>query len=99
MVNHAGLYAIKPRLQQVLDGPAELLVRRGIHPDVVTYSGVACGVLGGTALLAGALWLVPLLALARLTFNALDGMVAVRSGLARPWGKVLNEFCDRLADV
>ena len=26
-------------------------------------------------------------------------MVALRSGLARPWGKVLNEFCDRLADL
>jgi CDP-diacylglycerol---glycerol-3-phosphate 3-phosphatidyltransferase len=100
-MHHAGLYAIKPRFQQLLDGPTDFLVRRRVHPDVLTYAGVACGVLGGIALLNGALflWWVPLLALARLTFNALDGMVAMRSGLARPWGKVLNEFCDRLADL
>jgi phosphatidylglycerophosphate synthase len=31
--------------------------------------------------------------------NALDGLVAKRTGLARPWGEVLNELSDRLADV
>jgi phosphatidylglycerophosphate synthase len=42
---------------------------------------------------------VPGLALARTALNALDGMVARAAGLARPWGEVLNELGDRLADV
>jgi phosphatidylglycerophosphate synthase len=39
------------------------------------------------------------LAIARLAANALDGLVARRTGLARPWGEVFNECCDRLADT
>jgi len=99
MVHPAPLYALKPRFQQLLNGPTELLVRHHVHPDTLTYAGVVCGLLGGAALLEGLFWLVPALVAGRLTFNALDGMVAIRSGLARPWGKVLNEFCDRLTDL
>ena len=47
-------------------------------------------------------WLVLViapLAVARLAANALDGLVARRTGLARPWGEVFNECCDRLADI
>jgi phosphatidylglycerophosphate synthase len=38
-------------------------------------------------------------AVVRTALNALDGLVAKRTGLARPWGEVLNESCDRLADL
>ena len=31
--------------------------------------------------------------------HALDGLVARTLGLARPWGEVLNELSDRVADV
>ncbi|MBZ4166385.1 hypothetical protein JYG49_24430, partial [Escherichia fergusonii] len=51
---------------------------------------------------AGMLWLLcstPITAIGRLMLNALDGMVAKDTGVARPWGEVLNEFCDRLADL
>src|SRR5262249_39321236 len=37
--------------------------------------------------------------LARLAFNALDGLVARRAGAARRWGGVVNELGDRLADL
>jgi CDP-diacylglycerol--glycerol-3-phosphate 3-phosphatidyltransferase len=94
-----GLYAYKPGFQHRLAASADWLARRGVHPDVLTWAGLACGVLGGVALGAGWLWVVPLLAGLRLALNALDGMVAVRLGVARPWGKVLNEFADRLADL
>jgi phosphatidylglycerophosphate synthase len=39
------------------------------------------------------------LLLARITLNALDGMVALDAGTARPFGEVLNETADRLSDV
>jgi CDP-diacylglycerol--glycerol-3-phosphate 3-phosphatidyltransferase len=103
-VSTSGLYAVKPRFQQLLDGPANALVARGVHPDVLTFAGLGCAVVGGAAMVGGVeqptfLLLAPAAAAARLAFNALDGMVAVRGGTARPWGKVLNELCDRLADI
>lgn len=101
-----GLYDIKPAFQHRLAGLADRLTALGVHPDVLTLAGLACAVAGGAALAGGLalnqpawLWCVPLLVIARLAFNALDGMVAVRARVARAWGKVLNEFADRLADL
>jgi archaetidylinositol phosphate synthase len=42
---------------------------------------------------------IPAIAFVRTALNALDGMVATDTGVARSWGEVLNEFSDRLADV
>src|SRR5205823_12277050 len=61
-------------------------------------------VAGGVALFAAPWqpWLlavVPIVAVVRTALNALDGMVARDTGLARPWGEVFNELCDRFADV
>jgi CDP-diacylglycerol---glycerol-3-phosphate 3-phosphatidyltransferase len=99
-----GLYAIKPGFQRSLSGVRLQLVRWRIHPDYLTVSAVVLSVLGGLALYGSnyAGWLllfVPAAALIRIALNALDGLVARDTGLARPWGEVLNEFCDRLSDV
>jgi CDP-diacylglycerol--glycerol-3-phosphate 3-phosphatidyltransferase len=101
---HAGLYGIKPRFQSVLAPLADGLAAHRVHPDVLTYAAVGCALLGGAALVLSPsapalLLMVPVLVSARLALNALDGMVAQRMNVARPWGKVLNEFCDRLADL
>ena len=99
-----GLYGIKPRFQQALAGVVGFLVRRRVHPDVLTLSAVTLACLGGAALY-GSHWapwlllLLPPVALGRTALNALDGLVAAGAGLARPWGEVLNEFCDRLSDT
>jgi phosphatidylglycerophosphate synthase len=100
----AGIYEIKPAFQRSLRGLEGWLVARRVHPDFLTYLALALSALGGLALYVGPLqpaWLllVPVVALVRTALNALDGMVAVTSGLARPWGEVLNEQCDRVADV
>ncbi|GAC1334720.1 MAG: CDP-alcohol phosphatidyltransferase family protein [Chloroflexota bacterium] len=60
--------------------------------------------LGGLALYGSNrdLWLllaIPVIALGRTSLNALDGLVARDTGLARPWGEVLNEVCDLVSDV
>jgi CDP-diacylglycerol--glycerol-3-phosphate 3-phosphatidyltransferase len=100
----AGLYSIKPRFQSLLAPVADGLARHRVDPDALTFAAVGCGVLGGLALSQSRqvpllLWIVPPLIVARLGLNALDGMVATRRGVARPWGKVLNELCDRFADL
>lgn len=99
-----GMYALKPRFRQRLDGLASACARRRVHPDWLTYAAVGCAALAGSIIVTSShqpwmlLLVAPLVAL-RLTLNALDGLVAERSGLARPWGKVLNEGCDRISDV
>lgn len=99
-----GLYAIKPRFQATLRPVEDWLVRRGVHPDQLTLVALGLAALAGLALLAADRqpWLllaVPFLVLGRIVLNALDGQVARRRGLARPWGEVLNEVSDRLADL
>jgi CDP-diacylglycerol--glycerol-3-phosphate 3-phosphatidyltransferase len=99
-----GIYGVKPRFQQALGGIEDMLVRRRVHPDYITLSALAISIMGGAALYA-ATWYTPLLllmlpiALVRTALNALDGLVARRTGLARPWGEVLNECCDRVSDI
>lgn len=99
-----GVYRLKPHFQQVLRGVERRLIARRVHPDVLTGAAVLLAGLAGAALIAGRaapglLWLVPPLVLARTALNALDGQVARATGLARPWGTVVNEVGDRLADV
>lgn len=99
-----GIYRIKPRFQQALGGTEEMLVRHRVHPDYLTIGALILSILGGVALwgTTHALWLfllIPIVAIGRTALNALDGLVARDTGLARPWGEVLNEFSDRLADV
>jgi CDP-diacylglycerol--glycerol-3-phosphate 3-phosphatidyltransferase len=71
---------------------------------VLTAAGVGCALAAGVCLAAAgvggwtALPVAPL-ALGRLAFNALDGLVARRGDSARPWGAVVNEVGDRVADL
>jgi CDP-diacylglycerol--glycerol-3-phosphate 3-phosphatidyltransferase len=99
-----GIYQVKPRFQQALGGIEAGLVHRRVHPDYLTIGALVLAVLGGIALWGShwSRWLllcIPVVAIGRTALNALDGLVARDTGLARPWGEVLNECCDRLADV
>ena len=101
----ATLYAVKPKFQSFLRRLADRLVLRGVSADVLTAVGLAAAAsAGGIIAVVGAhpsAWLivVPPLLFARITCNALDGMVARKGGTARPWGGVLNEVGDRVADL
>jgi phosphatidylglycerophosphate synthase len=99
-----GIYAIKPWWQRRLAGLEDWLVRRQVHPNLVTLAGVGCAGLLGAALAASARWpwlalAVAPLAVGRLAANALDGLVARRTGLASARGELFNEFGDRVADT
>jgi phosphatidylglycerophosphate synthase len=99
-----GIYSIKPWWQRRLKGIEDALVMRQVHPDYVTLSGVIFAGLAGIALYFSAQWswlalVVAPLVIARIAANALDGLVARRTGKARPWGELYNEFSDRVADL
>ena len=97
------LYAVKPRFQIALRQVAGWCAAVGITPDVLTVAGVICAAVAGTLLAvagqSGWLWLVPPLLFARIAANALDGMVARATEAGHPWGSVVNETEDRVADV
>lgn len=99
------LYAIKPRFQAILDRLAVRLVGARVPADALTGLGLGAAALSGLLLATGGarpgplVLLVPPLLFVRIACNALDGMVARRAGTARPWGTVLNETGDRLADL
>lgn len=99
-----GLYRTKPAGQRLVAPLVEACLSRGISADVVTLAAIPVAAMGGIclALSDGApvlLLAVPFLAAARLVLNLIDGQVARRSGSAHPWGEVLNEMGDRIADV
>jgi CDP-diacylglycerol--glycerol-3-phosphate 3-phosphatidyltransferase len=98
------LYAGKSGIVARLDPVVGALAARGVAPDTITIAAVPVAALGGAALLASpslpaALLLMPFLAAARLVLNLLDGALARRSGRSHPRGELLNELCDRLADI
>jgi CDP-diacylglycerol---glycerol-3-phosphate 3-phosphatidyltransferase len=98
------LYAGKSALVSRLDPIVDALARRSVAPDAVTVAAVPVALVGGLALLASpvapaALLLVVPIAALRLVLNLLDGALARRSGRSHARGELLNELCDRLADI
>lgn len=72
--------------------------------DAVTLAGLTFAGLTGLGVWLGRdgspwLLLVAAGALMRTAANALDGMIAGKTGTARPLGEVLNETADRVGDV
>ena len=97
-----GLYDMKPRFRQVLNPLADRL--GWLHPDAITLAGLGASALAllcffGALRQRWLLLLVPCLLFVRIACNALDGLVAQRTGRARAFGEVLNEGVDRLSDV
>ncbi len=86
---------------------ARWLIARKVSPNVISLAGMAGGIGAGLALAATQRLPLPqllfLLAVAGIAVrgmgNLLDGMVAVGSGKASPFGELFNEIPDRLADM
>jgi CDP-diacylglycerol--glycerol-3-phosphate 3-phosphatidyltransferase len=101
-----GLYAAKPWFVRRLKKIEDLLVGWNVSPDSLTVAAFVVSLCCGLFLALGGildkplLWLlVPPLGLVRLALNALDGSLARRKGIDRPFGEVMNELSDRLSDV
>jgi CDP-diacylglycerol--glycerol-3-phosphate 3-phosphatidyltransferase len=98
------LYAGKSGIVARLDPIVRTLGGRGVSADAVTIAAVPVAVVGGIAVLAsptlpGVLLLIPVLAALRLILNLVDGALARQTSSAHPRGELLNEVCDRFADV
>ena len=86
---------------------ARWLIARKVSPNVLSLAGMAGGIGAGLALAATHLLPLPqalfLLAVAGIVVrgmgNLLDGMVAMGSGKASPFGELFNEIPDRVSDI
>jgi CDP-diacylglycerol--glycerol-3-phosphate 3-phosphatidyltransferase len=104
VMNSSGLYALKPWYAARLAPVRRSLVAARVPPNVITIAGIAFGGGAGTAvallrpgLLAGVV--VAMLLAARLGCANLDGAVARDGGQVTPFGAVLNEVGDRVAEL
>ena len=83
---------------RVIDPVANWLVRRRVHPNLITAVGTLCTVAGGVIYATGHImtggWFLGLTAL----FDVLDGTVARRSNRSSTFGAFLDSTLDRLAD-
>ena len=91
----------------ILQQSARWLIARGVPPNSISLAGMAGGIAAGLALAATqllpwsrALFLLGVAAIVvRALGNLLDGMVAVGSGKASPFGELFNEIPDRVSDM
>ena len=98
------LYALKPRFQELLRPLVGRLAAAGVTANQVTMFALAMSVATGAfvALAAAAVWpflLLPIVFLARMTLNAIDGMLAREFGQQSPLGAYLNELADVVSDA
>ena len=95
---------ISAGFRKTAHGAVRWCVRRGVHPNTISYASVAAAAGAATCFLLAARlpWLLlvaPPLMWLRLYCNMLDGMVALESGKASPAGEIVNELPDRVSDV
>jgi CDP-diacylglycerol--glycerol-3-phosphate 3-phosphatidyltransferase len=98
------LYALKPKFQGLLRPLVARLAAAGVTANQVTVLALAMSVATGAfvALEADAIrpfLLLPLVFLARMTLNAIDGMLAREFGQQSPLGAYLNELADVVSDA
>lgn len=98
------IYQLKPKFQQLLSPLLNGLERLRVTPNQITLLAMLLSLAYGIALALfpqrPALWLgLPLFLLLRMALNAIDGMLANKTGQKTRLGAVLNEMCDQVSDV
>jgi CDP-diacylglycerol--glycerol-3-phosphate 3-phosphatidyltransferase len=98
------VYDIKPRFQALLRPLTRRLAGAGVTANQVTLAALALSSLAGGAVACfparrGVLLVVPLVLLARMGLNAIDGMLAREHAMKSDLGAVLNELGDVVSDA
>lgn len=98
------VYQLKPRFQSLLRPVLAFLARAGVTANQVTVAALLLSSAWGLSIawFAGARWpllLLPLVLLARMALNAIDGMLAREYGMKSSLGAILNELGDVLSDT
>jgi CDP-diacylglycerol--glycerol-3-phosphate 3-phosphatidyltransferase len=85
---------------RIFTPPARLLLRLGVHQDVVTVVGTLGVVVGALVFYPrGELWWGTLFITVFVFADLVDGTMARLSGRTTPWGAFLDSTLDRLGDA
>jgi CDP-diacylglycerol--glycerol-3-phosphate 3-phosphatidyltransferase len=100
----ASVYDLKPRFQALLRPLVGALAARGVTANQVTLVAVLLSLAGGGLIAwrpfdTWPLLLLPLILLARMALNAIDGMLAREHGQQSKLGAILNELGDVVSDA
>lgn len=76
-----------------------LLIRRRVHPNVVTTAGFLVTISAGIAFFLGHVRIGGFLVLIGGIFDILDGQVARGTGLASPFGSFYDSTLDRISEI
>lgn len=100
----ASIYELKPGFQRLLRPLVGRLAAAGVTANQVTLAALGLSVVTGAVVAWAApalwaLWLLPVVLLARMALNAVDGMLAREHGQASPLGAMLNELGDLVSDA
>lgn len=90
---------IDKRFDNVLAAVARFILRRRVHPNVLTFIGLFINVLAAVAFAYGRWRTAAVLMLCAGSFDMFDGAVARKFGLASEFGAFLDSVVDRCSDI
>lgn len=82
----------------IVDPIAQMLARSGLHPNVITFSGLAGNAVGAVLLARGEFVWGGILILLMGPIDALDGATARARGEHSPWGAFVDSTTDRWSE-
>jgi CDP-diacylglycerol--glycerol-3-phosphate 3-phosphatidyltransferase len=90
---------LKKLAQTVLSPVSNALVKRRVHPNVITTLGFLVAIAAGLAFFMGAVRLGGVIVLLAGLFDMLDGRVARETGLASKFGSFYDSTLDRISEL
>ncbi|AKB26498.1 CDP-diacylglycerol--glycerol-3-phosphate 3-phosphatidyltransferase [Methanosarcina sp. MTP4] len=96
--------ALRPFASKVIEPLADLFIRKGISPDVVSIASLICAFIAGLCFYyspaaRGLVLLAGIFVVLNSVLDALDGAVARKSNKATARGDFLDHVIDRYSDV
>ena len=90
---------LRDRVYPIIDPITHWLVRRGVHPNLITSSGFAVTILAGFMYGIDHVRIAGLLVLLGGAHDIFDGRVARLSGLQSKFGAFYDSVLDRISEV
>ncbi len=94
-----GLKAFRAPVYAFMEPLTRLLVRLGVHPNLISGAGLATAIIGGVLFAQGAPRWAGFVFLASGFLDILDGRVARAAGLDSTFGSYLDSTLDRICEI
>lgn len=99
MEGEKGLKVFRQPIYRIIDPATKWLVRRGVHPNLITTLGFVATVVAGLFYHQDHVRVAGLFVLLGGLFDIFDGRVARESGLASKFGSFYDSTLDRISEI